>query len=662
MHLLFRALIAGCIVLATLRSAQCGAQSKPAIGDTVDDFTARDVLGSAFSLSGVDREKIAVLVFVGVDCPLAKLYAPRLVELARIYQPQGVLFLGVDANRQDAMTQIAAYARRHAINFPILKDLRQSIADRVGVTRTPQVIVLDRARKLRYRGRVDDQFGFGPSNRAANYRKSKPVRNDLQSALDSVLAGKPVAVPETEVAGCLIGRDREPSAHSAVTYTKDVAPILNSRCVCCHRPNQIGPFAFTSYQECVGWADMIAEVTELNRMPPWHADPKYGSFSNDARLSDEEKRILAKWAAAGAPEGDPRDLPALPKFAEGWTIPEPDELLYMSTQPYDVPATGVVPYKFFVVDPGWKTDRWMSAIEPRPGNPAVVHHILVFVVPPNSGKPDLLRADDCHLAAYVPGMQSYQLDPGFARFVPAGSLFVFNVHYTPNGSPQQDRSYMGVKFADPESVGREAIISCAFNSSFHIPPRDANFEVRSQYVFQHDSLLLTLLPHMHYRGKDFLYELAYPDGRQETLLSVPHYDFGWQLVYRLKAPKQIPRGSVLTCVAHFDNSASNLNNPNPDAEVGWGQQTFDEMMNGYFETAPAAEGLLHHTRWWTPVVGRWNLLVSHTPAGYLIGFALTAANIVLITALVFGALRARKASAGRTASSQRSASPDSIRS
>jgi peroxiredoxin len=662
MRLLLGALIAGCIVLATFRPAQGGAHSKPVIGDTVDDFTAKDVLGTPFSLSGVDREKFVVLAFVGVDCPLAKLYTPRLVELARKYQPQGVVFVGVDANRQDAMTQIAAYARRHAINFPILKDLRQSIADRVGVTRTPQVIVLDRARKLRYRGRIDDQFGFAPSNRAASYRKSKPERNDLQSALDSILAGAPVAVPETEVAGCLIGRDREPSARSAVTYTKDVAPILNSRCVCCHRPNQIGPFALTSYQECVGWADMIAEVTDSNRMPPWHADPKYGTFSNDARLSDEEKRVLAKWAAAGAPEGDPRDLPAPPKFAEGWTIPEPDETLYMSTRPYDVPATGVIPYKFFVLDPGWKTDRWISAIEPRPGNTAVVHHILVFVIPPNSGKPDFLRADDCYFAGYVPGNQAQQLDPGFARFVPAGSLFVFNVHYTPNGSPQQDRSYMGVKFADPQSVVREATNSCALNSSFRIPPGAANYEVRSQYVFQQDSLLLTLIPHMHYRGKDFLYELAYPDGRQETLLSVPHYDFGWQLSYRLKAPKQIPRGSVLTCVAHFDNSASNLNNPNPDAVVGWGQQTFDEMMNGYFEIAPAAEGLLHHTRWWTPVVGRLNLLVSHTPADYLLGFALTAVNIAVLAVLAFNALRSRKASARGTASSQPSASPESTRS
>ncbi|HEV3304519.1 MAG TPA: hypothetical protein VG055_33020 [Planctomycetaceae bacterium] len=458
-----------------------------------------------------------------------------------------------------------------------------------------------------------------------------------------MLAGKPVSVTETESAGCLIGRDREPAAHPLVTYAKDVAPILDKHCVACHRPQQIGPFALTSYDEVAGWADMIAEVTQLNRMPPWHADPKFGSFRNDARLSGEEKHVLAEWAAAGAPQGDPKGLPEPSNFADEWMIPDPDEIIYMSREPFNVPATGIVPYQVFVVAPGWKEDRWISAVEPRPGNRSVVHHILVFALPAGANTFDPLRADESYFAGYVPGMKPEQLSPGFAHPFPAGSKLLFNIHYTPNGSPQQDRSYLGVKFADPRSVAREVTVSCAFNKTFQIPPGAFNQEVRSRYVFQRDSLLLSMIPHMHLRGKDFCYEATYPDGHREMLLSVPHYDFGWQTTYRLREPKIMPRGTVINCVAHYDNSEANLNNPDPKAMVAWGEQTFDEMMTGFFEITPAAEGLVHRTRWWTP-------LVSQFSAEALAAIILTTVNLVLIGGIVLAAMRSRRPSRSQRAS------------
>lgn len=618
----------------------------PPIGESVDDLVAKDVLGTTHALSQIDRHKTVVLVFLGVECPLAKLYTPRLVEIARNYVPKGVVFFGVDANRQDSVTEIAAYARREEITFPILKDLRQTIANRVGATRTPQAVVLDRNRRICYRGRVDDQFGFVPTNRTAGYHKTKPDRNDLQIALDEVLAGKPVSVPETEAAGCLIGRDRVSPVHSNVTYTKDVAPILNKRCVSCHRPNQIAPFALTSYEEVAGWADMIVEVTESGRMPPWHADPKYGTFRNDCRLTEAERLTIARWAAGGAPKGDQQDLPAAPKFAEGWIIPKPDEIHYMSPQPYQVPATGVIPYQDFVIDPGWKEDRWICAIEPRPGNPAVVHHILFFVIPPEGGVPDL-REDDTYLATYVPGMQPEPLATGYARLVRAGSKFMFDIHYTPNGRPQEDRSYVGIKFADPNSVRREVTVSSAFNKTFRISPGATNYEVHSQYVFQRDSLLLSLIPHMHYRGKDFVFEADYPDGRRETLLSVPRYDFGWQTVYRLAEPKLLPQGTIIKCVAHYDNSDANLNNPNPKVAVAWGEQSFDEMMIGFFEISPAADGLVHRTPWWAPIARRWKTIATQISAKQLVAVVLTMVTLFLVSALVVDSVRRKRRSAAQ---------------
>jgi peroxiredoxin len=613
-------------------SHAAGETRTPAIGSVVHDFTARDFQGVSHSLAAVGRDHVVVLAFIGVDCPLARLYAPRLGELARRYEAKRVVFLGVDANRLDSLSGIAAFAKDRQIAFPILKDLRQKIADQVGATRTPELVVLDRERRIRYRGRIDDQFGVVPDNRAADYRKATPGRNDLEQALDDLLAGRPLAITETKVAGCLIGRDHEPEAHSDVTYATDVSRILNKACVSCHRAGQIGPFPLTNYDEVSGWADMIAEVTASNRMPPWHADPRYGKFANDSRLSDADKRTLAKWAAAGAPRGEPKDLPEPPSFADQWTIPTPDEVISMP-QAFDVPATGVLNLQNFLVDPKWTEDRWIAGIEPRPGIPSVVHHILIFVVAPGEEVSDL-RSDDSFLAAYAPGLRPDPVLPGYARRFKAGSRLIFNVHYTPDGVPHRDTSYVGIKFAQPDSVRRQLMICGAINRSFAIPPRSANHEVRANYTFDRDSLLLALGPHMHLRGKDFLFEAAYPDGRREVLLSVPRYDFNWQTMYRLAEPKLMPAGSRLNCVAHFDNSEGNLNNPDPGATVGFGWQAFDEMMVGFFEAAPARDGVLTENRW----LPRFS--VSYSIDQVLV-VALTAVNLVLVSVLVVRAVRAR---------------------
>jgi mono/diheme cytochrome c family protein len=572
-------------------ATRAGATGWPPIGTRVGDFAARDSLGASRSPLGLGKDRIVVLGFLGVDCPLARVYAPRLGELARRYEGRGVVFIGLDANRQDSLSAIAGFAKDRQVAFPILKDLRQKGANLVGATRTPEVVVLDRERRIRYRGRIDDQFGFLPNNRAAGYRRRAAARKDLEAAIDDLLANRAVAVPETDAAGCLIGREPEPDAHSDVTYTKDVARIVNQNCVSCHRAGQIGPFPLTSYDEAAAWADMIAEVTELGRMPPWHADPKFGKFSNDARLSHVDKQTLARWAAAGAPEGNRKDLPEPPKFVEKWSIPSPDEVIAMP-KTFDVPANAVLELQNFVVDPGWNEDRWISGIEPRPSVPSIVHHILIFAIQPGEDVP-VLRPHDTFLAAYAPGYHPEALPTGYARKVKAGCRLVFNVHYTPDGLPHKDRSYVGIKFADRKSVRREVLICGAMNTDLTIPSGASNYEVKSKYQFQQDSLLLLMSPHMHSRGKDFLYEALYPDGRRQTLLSVPRYDFDWQTMYRLAESKLMPKGTVLECVAHFDNSAQNLSNPDPTKTVTFGWQSSEEMMVGFFEIAPAQEGLFH---------------------------------------------------------------------
>lgn len=560
------------------------------VNSHVANFELQDYRGKTVSLDDVSDAKVVVLVFLGVECPLAKLYAPRLASLNEQFADEDVAFLGINANQQDSTTEIASFARRHEVNFPILKDVGNAVADKLGARRTPEVFVLDEQRVVRYWGRIDDQYGFTADN--ANYQKPQPERNDLAVAVEELLAGKEVSQPAMPSPGCLIGRIRTSEANAEVTYSNQIARILNDRCVFCHRPNQIAPFSLTDYDEVVGWAEMIREVTQLRRMPPWHADPEVGHFANDSRLSDEQLTLIEQWVAAGAPEGDPADLPAEPEFAEGWQIPDPDEVIYMG-EPFDVPADGTVEYQHFVVDPGWTEDKWIKSIEARPGNPEVVHHILIFVRTPNQiRRGGAGQIDTQWLAAYAPGIRQEPLPEGMARFVPAGSQLIFQQHYTPNGSPQTDRSYLGVVFADQEEIRKEVAVESAGNYAFRIPPNDPDHRVESTFTFSRNGLLLSLMPHMHLRGKDFSFEALYPDGQTEKLLSVPHYDFGWQTIYSLAEPKLMPAGTQLKCVAHFDNSSDNLNNPDPSATVAFGEQTWEEMMIGFFEMALADQDLI----------------------------------------------------------------------
>jgi peroxiredoxin len=570
-------------------SVSIAAENSP-IGKKIDAFTARDYDGKAYSLADFADSKLVVVAFMGTECPLAKLYGPRLSDLTREFKNRSVAFVVVDSNQQDSIAEIAHYARYHKIDVPVLKDVNNVIADQFGAIRTPEMFVLDRDRVIRYWGRVDDQFGFQEGGIA--YQRTEPKRRDLAIALEELLADKPVARPLTLAQGCHIGRVKKPVADSEVTYTSHVAAILNKNCVACHREGQIGPFPMTSYEQCVGWAEMIREVIAQRRMPPWHADPSIGHFANDARLSDEDKETVYKWVDNGAPEGDPKDLPPAPVFTKGWQIPEPDELVYMADEPYDVPASGTIEYQHFVVDPGWTEDKWVQAIECVPGNPAVVHHIIVYLVPPGvtpTGQAGRLRSN--WLGAFAPGLRTRSLDLGYARYVQKGSKLMFELHYTANGTPQKDRSYCGIVFADPKTVKKEVAVQNAANFTFKIPPHEPNQEVEAEYIFRNDSLLLTVSPHMHLRGKDFRYDLLYPDGKTETVLWIPRYDFGWQTTYELAEPKRVPRGTKMLCVAHFDNSEDNLANPDPNIEVGWGEQTWEEMMFGWFEMALADQDL-----------------------------------------------------------------------
>jgi len=368
-------------------------------------------------------------------------------------------------------------------------------------------------------------------------------------------------------------------AAASPTFSKDVAPILYSRCLECHRQGEAAPMAFTSYAEVRPWAKAIKQAVLTRKMPPWLADPHFGSFRNDRRLSEDDVQTIAAWVDAGAPEGNPKEMPQLPHFETGWRIGKPDAVFDIGTD-YDVPANGVLSYQYFTIPTHFTEDRWVEAAEVRPGQRSAVHHVIAFIKEP-SDKSDHPTDAGNILVGYAPGENPLELMAGTAVLVKAGSSLTFQVHYTPNGKPVKDRSYIGLRFAKEPPKFR-AIRGMAINPMFRIPPNNPNYEVRSSFTASQDITLDSLMPHMHLRGKDFQYTVLYPDGRREVVLSVPKYDFNWQIRYHLKSPLLLPKGTRIECVAHFDNSPNNKFNPDPTKEIRWGEQTWEEMMIGFF--------------------------------------------------------------------------------
>ncbi|MBX7165538.1 MAG: redoxin domain-containing protein [Pirellulales bacterium] len=554
-------------------------EANRSIGREVPLFNLPDHHGNEVKLDAVlSQNKLVVVAFLGIECPLAKIYAPRLQELANEFGPQGVGFLAIDSNQQDSLTEMGHFIRQTTLALPWLKDGNNVVADAFGAERTPQVFVIDAQRRIRYRGRIDDQYGL---HTIGGYARPEVTRRDLAIALEELLAGKEVSQPETQAMGCLIGRVAKVAPHGEVTYSNQVVRILQNRCQECHRPGEVAPFALLDYDEVVGWAEMMREVVNDGRMPPWSANPEFGHYKNDPRLSAEEKQLINEWVANGCPRGEDSDLPAPREFVQGWKIGQPDQVVYMDDEAFEVPAEGVVDYQYFTADPGFTEDKWVMAAEARPDNPAVVHHIIVFITDESGNRSGGMRGG---LAGYAPGMPPQDYPDGVALFVPKGSKLTFQMHYTPNGTAQKDRSYVGIKFIDPKLVKRTARGGVAGNVGFKIPPGDDNYEVTAKYRFRRDSLLLSMTPHMHLRGKSFRYEAEYPDGTREVLLDVPHYDFNWQLRYDLAEPKLIPKGTRIHTIAHFDNSDHNPANPDPADEVRFGDQTWEEMMFGFFTT------------------------------------------------------------------------------
>lgn len=528
-------------------------------GDPVDNFRLTDHTGKSHELYYLSDMKAVVLLAYGSRCDVAGESAKQIDNL-RATHP-AVAFLMIDSNLEDGRDAIAKAATDANIATPILVDDAQIIGESLGLTRNGEALVLNPSGwKIAWRG----------------------AASGVSDAIDAVVAGQPVKAANADVAGCAIAMPEraQRSAHAQISYEKEIAPMLMDKCVACHREGGIGPWHMSSYQMIRGFAPMIREVVRTQRMPPWHADPHYQRFSNDRGLSTEQVKTLVHWIEAGAPRGEGADpLLSQRKDWPQWALGEPD--LVIETPPFTTPATGVIPYQNVTVKNPLDEDRWVRAIDYLPGQREVLHHVIA-----SAGMNGRMGA--VSLNNYVPGAEPLQLPKDNGILLKAGATFHFQMHYTPNGKELTDVTKFGLYFMEdaPKHHFRSLIMA---NPRLTIPANTKEHTVVATQTFKQDSVIYTVHPHSHFRGKSAKFVAQYPDGREEVLLNVPAYDFNWQATYDLVEPLTVPAGTKVVYTTVFDNSTQNKANPDPNRTVTWGEQTWDEMVFGVIRYRNARE-------------------------------------------------------------------------
>lgn len=535
----------------------------------VEDLSFLDVRAQRRRLSDLGPADAVVLFFVSRDCPMVGRVLPKVGRLAEEYGPRGVRFLGVAVGRGDTVRDLGRLAIEYAQPYAFGLDEDGRFLRALGVERTTTAVVLDAERRVRYRGRVDDQVRYA-------HVKAGPAREDLRLALEAVLAGGEVEVPETPVEGCKVASPVAPPPAGGATFHRDIEPLIQRHCVDCHRAGGAAPFPLQTWTDVVDHAEMIGEVVRRQIMPPWHASDGYGDFRNRRGLTADERARFDDWLRSGMVRGDPADAPAPRAFAPGpWRIGEPDLVLELPGTVY-LPADGVVPYRYLVLPHVFSEDTWVEAVEILPRNPRVLHHANVAFFEPSKG-----FSHDGFITGFVPGGDPLELDPGTAMRIPKGSVLGVQAHYVTTGRKESDKLRVGLRFPRrPVSKRAEALV--VGNTRFAIPPGAPAHRVVATRTVRHDSTVIGYFAHMHLRGRDMTFVAHRPGAEPDTLLMITNYDFEWQTSYRChEGAVRLPAGTRLEVVAHFDNSPLNPFNPDPTATVRFGEQTFEEMMYGF---------------------------------------------------------------------------------
>ena len=531
-------------------------------GSRVENFRLMDHQGASHELHYFADAPAIVLMTHSTSCSTMPQSLQKLTSMQTQFSPAGAEFMLINSDLRDRRTTVAASVAD--ADLPILLDPTQIIGESLGADTAGETLVVNpRDWTLAYRGDVAG----------------------AAQAVAQLVAGDNVSVDSRQVASADCAIDFPELArraeHKNISYAKTIAPMLNDNCVSCHREGGIGPWAMSDYNMVRGFSLMIREVVRTQRMPPWHADPHVGEFSNDRSLSDDEIRTLVHWVEAGAPRGEGADL--LAENSQSWPIwamGEPDVII--DIPPEDVPASGVVDYKYKMVTNPLDKDVWVKAAEIIPGDRSVLHHVITsFGELETEGRRAgrLKRGTGGGLGGYVPGAEGKPFPDDTGILLPAGATIEFQMHYTPTGLATTDASRMGLYlYEEPPEHKLDSMV--LLNPRILIPAGAPNHSEVMVRTFDQDVLVYSLLPHAHYRGKASEFVAHLPDGTQETLLSVPRYDFNWQTNYDLKEPRFLPAGTKMVHRTWWDNSARNPANPDATRDVPWGQQSWDEMLFG----------------------------------------------------------------------------------
>jgi peroxiredoxin len=558
---------------ASFNGAEAAANAAMISPTKVDNFQLTDQNLDSHELYRLADAKAVVLITQMDGCPIMRNIASAVKDLQKTYAGKGVEFMMLNSTKQDTREEIAAEAKEWGFDMPILMDKNQLVGEQLGVTRTAEIIVIDpKSWKVVYHGPIDDRVTY-------ERQKAKADNHYAADALDAQLAGKTVKVAQRLTEGCLINFDlRDKAANfSKISYVKEIAPIIEQKCVACHQTGGIGPMELTSYEKVKGFAPMIREAIRTKRMPPFHAEPGIGSFHDDKSLSPDQTTTLVHWIEAGAQRGTGADpLAAVVHTAPEWPLGKPD--LVLDVPAYTIPASGVVDYQRpYAVNP-LTEGRWIRASTIKPGQRQGVHHILTGYMAevPKDGKVSESMWGTS-VGGYAVGAESTIMAPDSGTFLPAGGAIGFQNHYTPFGKEAVDKSQIGLYFYDkqPKYMMHSAVV---LDASIVLPANTERHTEIAYLTFPKDALLFSAFPHAHYRAHNSELKIRYPDGTEKLLLALPKYDFNWQRAYQFAEPIKVPAGSKLIATYIYDNSKRNPANPDPNLQVTWGEQSFQEML------------------------------------------------------------------------------------
>jgi hypothetical protein len=557
------------------------------------DFSLVDTTGKSHSLRSEPGRKGLACVFLTTECPIANGYIPELNRqfAALCNEKAEVALFGVISDPRITQQAAAAHVKKFQFEFPVLFDASGLLAQALKPTHTPEAFVIDDQSRIVYRGRIDDLYAD------LGKKRTQATQHDLADAIAALRSGQAPKQAYAEPVGCIYEPGTQPAAAGKVTYSRDIAPIMHANCARCHREGEVAPFALVSYADAAKRVRQIVRVTQSRFMPPWKPEPDFGHFVDERRLTDREVEILSAWAEAGAPEGDPADLPPPPKFAEGWQVGEPDQIVKME-EPFEIPADGRDVFRNFVIPSGLTEEKLVAAVEFRPGNPRVVHHAIFYLDTSGAarkkdaadpgpgygsfGGPGFLPSGA--IGGWAPGGTPQVLRDGLGRPMQKGCDIVIQIHYHPSGKPEVDQSSIGIHYVKNDAKSRKpAAAIMVIDRRLYIPPGESDYRLAGSYTLPHDVTFVGITPHMHLLGREMKATATLPDGKEQPMIWIKDWNFNWQDQYQFAQPVRLPKGTRLDVSARYDNSDKNPLNPNtPPKVVSWGEQTPDEMFICFF--------------------------------------------------------------------------------